>query len=108
MSNLNNEIQPLEIQPLEIEPLKIQETGDLYQLGNKLYELLNIKLAVIIFFIYVILNSDIFIENTISKYFNNIYDITNDKLTEKGIILSGILLSLCYLIIDLLDKKKII
>lgn len=84
-------------------------TGDLYQLSNNFYELLNIKIAFILFLLYCILNTDLFIELAfLNKYISNAYDTKTDKITEKGIIISGIILSLCYLLIDILDKKKII
>lgn len=44
----------------------------------------------------------------LNNIFSNAYDRVNDKITEKGIIISGIFLVLSYLLIDLLDKKKII
>lgn len=84
------------------------KTGDLYQLGSKFYELLNFKIAFILCLVYYILNSDRFIEFGLEKIFGNTYDKINDKITEKGIIISGIMLALCYLIIDVLDKKNII
>lgn len=84
------------------------KTGDLYQLGSKFYELLNFKIAFMLCLIYYILNSDRFIEFGLEKLFSNSYDKTNDKITEKGIVISGIILSICYLLIDFLDKKKII
>jgi len=91
------------------EEKKDTETGDLYQLSNKFYDLLNLKIAFILFLLYYILNTDIFVELVFSnRYIIDAYDSVNDKITEKGIIISGIILSLCYLVIDLLDKKNII
>jgi hypothetical protein len=85
------------------------DIGDLYQLSNKFYDLLNIKIAFLLFLIYYILNTDIFIELAFSNNFiKNVYDRTNDKITEKGIVISGIILSMCYLVIDMLNKKNII
>ena len=88
--------------------IKGSDTGDLYQLSSKFYDLLNFKITFILCLVYYILNSDRFIEFGLERLFTNSYDKVNDKITEKGIILSGIILSLCYLILDLLDKKKII
>lgn len=82
------------------------EVGDLYQLSTNLYDLLNLKIGFILFLLYYILNSDIFIDLGLNKLFSNCYDRVNDKITEKGIIISGILLTLLYLTIDLLEKKK--
>lgn len=84
------------------------DTGDLYQLSSKFYDIINIKIAFLLFITYYILNTDIFIEKGLSKLFCNVYDTTHDKFTEKGIILSGIILSMIYILYDFLDKKNII
>ena len=91
----------------EQDELKIK-TGDLFQVSNKLYENTNIKIGIILFFIYIILNLDIFIENVLSKIFNNVYDHNNDKILARGLIINGIILSLLYMLLDLLNKKNII
>ena len=77
-------------------------------IGSKFYDLINIKLALLLFITYYILNTDIFIEKGLSRMFCNVYDTTHDKFTEKGIIISGIILSMCYILYDFLDKKNII
>lgn len=84
------------------------KTGDLFQLSSKFYDLINFKIAFLLFLTYYILNTDIFIEKGLGRIFCNVYDSTHDKLTEKGIIISGIVLSLCYILYDFLDKKSII
>lgn len=83
-------------------------TGDLYQLSSKFYELINIKIAFLLFITYYILNTDIFIEKGLSRFFCGVYDHTHDKFTEKGIVISGMLLSMFYILYDFLDKKNII
>lgn len=87
---------------------KKEQTGDLFQISNKIYEIMNIKIAFLIFLFYTILNTDTFVENVLSKIFNNIYDSKNDTVTCKGIIISGIILSVIYMLLDMLDKKDII
>jgi len=84
------------------------KTGDLFQLSSKFYDIINFKIAILLFLTYYILNTDIFIEKGLGRLFGNVYDISHDKLTEKGIIISGIVLSLCYILYDFLDKKNII
>lgn len=107
---LNNEdSDPIfSICPQKKNKINDDDVGDLYQLSNNLYDLLNLKIAFILFLLYYILNSDIFVELGLNNIFRNAYDKVNDKITEKGIIIAGIFLSLSYLLIDLLDKKKII
>lgn len=95
----------------DFDPIIIEsknETGDLYEVSNKLYDLLNIKLATILFFLYMLLNSDLFAEHSLSKIFSGTYNKEHDKLTDKGIIIAGIIMSLTYLVLDVLDKKNII
>jgi hypothetical protein len=92
----------------EIKITKKEEIGDLYQVSDKLYNMMNIKIAFLLFCVYIILNSDIFIEFSLSKMFCNIYDPVNDKVTNKAIIITGLCLSISYIVIDILDKKDII
>lgn len=101
-----NSLNDNDFDPIIIEAKN--ETGDLYEVSNKLYDLLNIKLAAILFFLYMLLNSDLFAEHTLSKIFLGTYNKEQDKLTDKGIIIAGIILSLTYLVLDVLDKKNII
>jgi len=90
----------------KIDPSK--DTGDLYQLSSKFYEIINIKIALLLFITYYILNTDVFIEKGLSRLFCGVYDHTHDKFTEKGIVISGMILSMFYIIYDFLDKKNII
>jgi len=85
-----------------------KEHGDLFQVSNKVYQTMNIKIGLLLFFIYIILNLDIFIENVLSKIFTNIYDHNNDRITNKGILVNSMILALIYILIDMLDKKNII
>jgi hypothetical protein len=88
---------------------KIQnEHGDLFQVSNNIYQTMNIKIAVLLFFIYIILNLDIFIDNVLSKVFLNVYDTNTDKITSKGIIINGMIISVIYILLDMLDKKNIL
>jgi hypothetical protein len=111
MSIINSKkINDLDYEPIIdiINSKKSNDTGDLYQLSSKFYDILNLKISLLLFLTYCILNTDVFIEKGLNKVFNNVYDINNDKFTEKGIIISGIILSVCYIIYDLLNKKNII
>lgn len=84
------------------------ENGDLFQIGGKIYDDLKIKIATLLFIIFIILNSDIFVEGVLSKFINGTYDSCEDKITEKGIVISAMLLSLSYIFIDFLFEKKIL
>lgn len=107
---MGKKINELDYEPIIdiINTKSCNDTGDLYQLSSKFYEIINVKVAFLLFLTYYILNTDIFIEKGLSKIFNNVYDFNNDKFTERGIILSGIILSICYILYDVLDSKNII
>lgn len=83
-------------------------SDDLFSVSATVYDEMKIKLAFLLFIIFIILNTDIFAENVLSKISKNNYDNSIDKITEKGIVTSGILLASSFLFLDLLDKKKII
>jgi len=82
--------------------------GDLFDVSKKFYNVLNFKIAFILFFIYYILNTDLFVEHGLNYLFNGVYDIKNDKITEKGIVISGIVLSITYIFIDFLHNQQFI
>lgn len=84
------------------------KNGDLFHVGSKIYDNLKLKLAGLLFLVFLILNSDIFIEGVLSKFISGTYDSISDKTTEKGIVLSAMILSLSYLFLDFLFEKKII
>ncbi len=94
--------------PIIQELKQCNKTGDLYQLSSKVYDIINFKISLLLFLTFYILNTDVFIEKGLSRFFCDVYDTNNDKFTEKGIILSGILLSLSYILFDILDKKNIL
>jgi hypothetical protein len=87
---------------------KNSKNGDLFHVGGKLYDDLKIKIASILFILFIILNSDIFVEGVLSKFINGTYDASCDKITEKGIVISAMILSLSYIFIDFLFEKKIV
>ena len=87
---------------------KKDNNGDLFQVGNKMFENINLKIASMLFILYIILNSDIFVENCLSKMFKNTYDSANDKVMEKGVVISGLALAISSIILDVMDRNKYI
>ncbi len=81
------------------------KNNDLFGVGGKLYDNIKWKISFFIFILYIILNSDIFVENILSKFIDGTYDQSSDKITEKGIITSGIVLSLLYIMMDLIYEN---
>lgn len=70
--------------------------------------LFNYKVGFFLFIIYILLNSTVFYFQLINKISIGSYDIIDDKLTEKGLIIIGLLLVGSYLILDVLSKTDYI
>jgi hypothetical protein len=66
--------------------------------------LFNYKVGFFLFIIYILLNSTVFYIQLINKISPNSYNTIDDKLTEKGLIVIGMLLVSSYLILDVLSK----
>jgi hypothetical protein len=82
--------------------------GDLFHICSKVYDNMKLKLASILFVVFIILNSDVYAENILAKFFTNSYDSSCDNITEKGIIISGILMVIIYIILDNLYENNCI
>jgi len=82
--------------------------GDLFHICSKVYDNMKLKLASILFVVFIILNSDVYAENILAKFFTNSYDSSCDTITEKGIIISGILMVIIYIILDNLYENNCI
>lgn len=83
-------------------------SDDLFNVSATVYDEMKLKLAFLLFIMFIILNTDIFAENILSKISKSNYDNSIDKITDKGIFTSGIILASTYVFLDILDKKKII
>ena len=79
-------------------------TEDLFHASSAMYDAIKIKVAFLIFVSYILLNTDMFAENILSKINNKCYDMSSDKITSSGIIISAMMLSLFYIIVDLLSN----
>ncbi len=69
---------------------------------------MNIKIAFLLFISYIILNTDIFTENILYNISNEAFDKKNMKVSNKGFIITGLILIIIYLFIDLADKGGIL
>lgn len=87
---------------------KNDKNGDLFHIMTNIYDTIKIKIAFLLFMIYIIVNSDIFAENVLSKFISGTYNYCDDKITDKGIVLSAMILAISYIFIDFLFEKKII
>jgi len=77
---------------------EIEKKGDLnHMLINGISDM-NIKIAIMLAFLYIILNSEIFIDNVLSKIDGTLDD---GRTTNKGVFVSSLLLAIGYILIDL-------
>lgn len=85
-----------------------KSNGDLFHVCGRIYDSSKLKLASILFFIFIILNTDIYAENVLCKFFKNSYDTEYETVTEKGIVISALIMAVLYIILDILYEKKIL
>lgn len=83
-------------------------TEDLFHVGGAIYDASKVKVAFIIFVAYILLNTDIFAESVLSKINKKTYDMSSDKITGYGIIVSAMMLSLFYILVDILATNHVI
>lgn len=76
-----------------------EKKGDLNQLLLKGIGNMNFKIAFLLFFVYIILNSEIFIDNILSKIH---CAIENNQTTNRGVMISGLFLSISYILLDMI------
>ncbi len=86
----------------------IDTESDLFHSAAKLYDSMQIKTAFILFIVFVMFSTDIFAERVLNKLTDGSYDSANDRLTSKGIIMTGMLISVVYILIDLLVQGGVI
>jgi hypothetical protein len=104
-SRVNNLIDDSEM--LNISDFQ-RPNNDLFNLCGRLYDSSKIKIASILFCMFIILNTDIYAENILCRFFKNSYDTDYETITEKGIVISAMVLAIFYIVLDILYEKKII
>ena len=81
---------------------------DGYGVISSVISSMNIKIAFLLFISYIILNTDIFTENILYNISNEAFDKKNMKVSNKGFVITGLILIIIYLFIDLADKGGIL
>lgn len=69
---------------------------------------LNIKVAFLLFITYIILNTDVFTENILYNISYDSYDKKNMRVTNKGFMITGLILIVIYLCLDLGDRSGVL
>ena len=90
--------------PIEIEDLQDDMQTDFVQIGGNIFSNINYKLAFFMFFIGMILFSDVFIEGVLSKMSTDCVD--GECPTTKGTIVQLLIFVLIMIVLDLLIKVK--
>jgi hypothetical protein len=85
------------------EPIK----HDGFDIFGSILGKLNIWIAVLIFIIFILMNTSFFIEDVIKKI-NSDFVASDGNLTSNGIIIQGVFLSLAYIVVDLLVSGGIL
>lgn len=83
-------------------------TTDMFVLLCDITKQLNIKIAILLFFIFVFINTDIYGKYILKKINSDFYNTETDNFNEKGIYFSGMILVIFYIIIDFLNNNKCI
>ena len=87
---------------------KKKQPNDFSGLIGGLANSINYKMVILIFLVYILLNSDVFINRILSKIDGTTtYNPLNSPNT-KGHVILGLLLSMCYILIDSLIKSDLI
>lgn len=86
---------------MDSEPLtKKDDFSDMFVNATKQFSW---KIAGLLFIVYLLLNSDIFIENVLGSISSTLHD-KNDP-TDIGIIVSGILMTFAYIILSIIRES---
>jgi hypothetical protein len=88
---------------IEYEKKESERHDDFPSIGMELFKKIHIKTAILLFIASVIIFSDFFVANVIPKSMVNI-----DMPDNKGTLLQLLLLTLTYIVIDLLVQGKVL
>jgi hypothetical protein len=83
-----------------------EKKGDLGSMFSSLFSKIPIKMAFLLFIIFVLINSTVFIEYCVEPFGKNYFDGIN--VTSTGTYLQGLFLSVAYIILATLDNYNII
>jgi len=79
---------------------------DLQSIVIKIFKKFNITTSVFIFILYILVSTDCFQLHIVRELYTNAYNSKTDSITDSGLILNGVILSVSYLLFDLCYNKK--
>lgn len=95
----NRDFEP--ITPRKNKNCKPNDLGDFaLDCGNNI----SFKIAGILFILYVILNTDVFIDNILKSFVGAVDE--HGVILNKGIIISGVFLSISYIVLDFMNNNN--
>ncbi len=71
----------------------------LFELFEDLRKQFSLQVAILIFFIYLVINTDTFMEQVLYKFDGA---VTANELTSKGIVINGIIIVMAYIAFQIL------
>lgn len=104
-SDESDNYEEIDLDDIKEEPDEVKKTkkgDDFISMAMDGLSAINIKMLVLLFLVYVFINSDVFIDNVLSRVKNT---TKSGILTSKGVIMCGIVLILAHVLIDVLIKS---
>ena len=77
----------------------LTEDDDFISMGKELFDNMDIKMAIFLFIVGMIIFNDVFVTNVLGKVKNAAFQ---GDATNKGTMIQLLLLSICYIVLDLL------
>lgn len=84
------------------------EDNSLFGIGGSMYDAMHIKIAFLLFLVFCIINTDVFAEHVLGRLSKKNYDRVQDKISERGILIGGVFMSVSYLIVDLMVSRGLV
>lgn len=76
-----------------------EKKGDLNHMLINVFSDMNIKISIMLMILYIVLNSEVFMDNVLSKIDGTMAD---GRTTNRGVFICAILLAMGYILIDLI------
>ncbi len=80
----------------------------LFDTLGDVYDQSKLKMALFIFVAYIIINSDIFAMKILQTISPKTWCVQEGQITDYGVVMSGAVLAVSYLIFDLLNQNKLV
>ncbi len=104
----DNSIEQLDYDEMDNTIENIARDNSLFGLVGAVYDEMHLKIAFLLFIIFCIINTDIFAEHVLGRLSAKNYDRSQDKISDRGIVTAGLVMSGAYIVIDMLNAKEII